>query len=72
VQRAGAARALVRRPDLLVVDDLSSALDVATEVELWARVLAGGPSSALVVSSRPHVLRRADRVIHLADGKVTR
>jgi ATP-binding cassette subfamily B protein len=70
VQRAGAARALVRRPELLVVDDLSSALDVATEARLWQRVSEGGFSTALLVSHRPSVLARADRVVTLADGRV--
>ena len=40
IQRAGAARALVRRPELLVVDDLSSALDAETEARVWERVAA--------------------------------
>ncbi len=35
LQRALTARALVRRPELLVVDDVSSALDVETERALW-------------------------------------
>jgi ATP-binding cassette subfamily B protein len=64
-QRAGAARALVRRPALLVVDDLSSALDVETEAELWERLLASGERTALVVTHRPRVLERADRVVVL-------
>jgi ATP-binding cassette subfamily B protein len=70
VQRAGAARALVRRSELLVVDDLSSALDVETEARLWDRLLSGGLRSALVVSHRPHVLERADRVVVLERGRV--
>jgi ATP-binding cassette, subfamily B, bacterial len=70
IQRAGAARALVRRPELLVVDDLSSALDVETEARLWDRVAGGGFGTALLVSHRPHVLDRADRVVVLDDGKV--
>ncbi|HET6951353.1 MAG TPA: ABC transporter ATP-binding protein [Acidimicrobiales bacterium] len=70
IQRAGAARALVRRPELLVVDDLSSALDVDTEARVWDRVAAGGFGTALLVSHRPHVLDRADRVVVLEDGKV--
>jgi ATP-binding cassette, subfamily B, bacterial len=41
VQRAAAARMLVRRPQLLVCDDLSSALDVETERTLWERLDAG-------------------------------
>jgi ATP-binding cassette, subfamily B, bacterial len=70
IQRAGAARALVRRPQLLVVDDLSSALDVDTEARLWDRVAGGGFSTALLVSHRPHVLERADRVVVLDQGRV--
>jgi ATP-binding cassette subfamily B protein len=70
IQRAGAARALVRRPELLVVDDLSSALDVDTEARLWDRVAAGGLGTALLVSHRPHVLERADRVVVLDGGRV--
>jgi ATP-binding cassette subfamily B protein len=70
IQRAGAARALARRPELLVVDDLSSALDVDTEARVWDRVAGGGFETALLVSHRPHVLERADRVIVLAEGRV--
>jgi ATP-binding cassette subfamily B protein len=70
VQRTGAARAVVRRPQLLVVDDLSSALDVATETLVWERLLAEGDSSILLVSHRPHVLERADRVVVLEAGRV--
>jgi ATP-binding cassette, subfamily B, bacterial len=70
IQRTGAARALVRRTDLLVVDDLSSALDVETEARLWDRLLDGGRRSALVVSHRAHVLARADRVVRLDGGRV--
>lgn len=70
VQRAGAARALVRQPDLLVVDDLSSALDVETEIRLWERFRESAARTALLVSHRAHVLETADRVIELDDGRV--
>lgn len=70
IQRTGAARALVRRPQLLVVDDLSSALDVSTESRLWERLVADGSSSILMVSHRAHVLARADRIVTLAGGRV--
>jgi len=70
VQRAGAARAVVRRPQLLVVDDLSSALDVATETLVWERLLAEGDSSILLVSHRPHVLDRADQVVVMEAGRI--
>lgn len=73
VQRAAAARALVRRPELLVVDDLSSALDVATETRLWDGLfeVAGGDLTVLAVSHRPRVLDRADQVIRLKAGRRT-
>ncbi|HZP95424.1 MAG TPA: ABC transporter ATP-binding protein [Candidatus Limnocylindria bacterium] len=71
VQRAAAARALVREAELLVVDDLSSALDVETERLLWERLLAvRGARTILAVSHRRPVLRRADRVIVLKGGRV--
>lgn len=70
VQRTGAARALVRRPQLLVVDDLSSALDVETEIRLWSRLVDDASSSVLMVSHRPHVLELATRVVRLDAGRV--
>ncbi|MET8143479.1 ABC transporter ATP-binding protein [Sphaerisporangium sp. NPDC005288] len=75
VQRATAARALVRSPDLLVVDDLSSALDAETERALWDRVAAAardgdGPGTLLVVSHRRAALERADQVVVLDRGRV--
>jgi ATP-binding cassette subfamily B protein len=68
-QRTATARALLRRPDLLVVDDLSSALDPQTETRLW-NSLAELPTACLAVSHRPAVLARADRVITLEGGRV--
>jgi ATP-binding cassette subfamily B protein len=69
-QRTAAARALVREPELLVVDDLSSALDVETEAALWRRLADEGPSTCLVVSHRHAALLRADRVVVLSHGRV--
>jgi ATP-binding cassette subfamily B protein len=70
VQRAAAARMFIREADLLVFDDLSSALDVETEATLWQRVFAHPDSTVLAVSHRRAALRRADQIIVLKDGRV--
>jgi ATP-binding cassette subfamily B protein len=77
-QRTAAARMFVRDPELLVFDDLSSALDVETERTLWERVFAansesgdaGTAATCLVVSHRKPALRRADQIVVLREGKV--
>jgi ATP-binding cassette, subfamily B, bacterial len=68
IQRAAAARMLVRQAELVVCDDLSSALDVETERTLWERMFSHPDVTYLVVSHRQSVLRRADRIIVLKDG----
>ena len=71
IQRAAAARMFLRDAELLVFDDLSSALDVATETELWRRLLARrGEVTCLVVSHSAIALANADRVVVLDDGRV--
>lgn len=70
MQRAAAARMFVRRPDLLVMDDLSSALDVETEEQLWKRLSEMRDSTCLVVSHRRAAYRQADRILVLKDGRV--
>ena len=82
IQRVAAARMLIAGEDLLVIDDLSSALDLDTERLLWERVLQRvGPNSTmngkvgytptcLVVSHRRRVLRHADQVVILKAGRV--
>lgn len=71
VQRTAAARMFVRDPELLVFDDLSSALDVDTEKTLWERLFAEhAESTALVVSHRRPALQRADQIIVLDEGRV--
>jgi len=70
-QRTAAARMFVRQPELLVLDDLSSALDVETERQLWERVFEhASDRTCLVATHRRPALRRADRIIVLKDGRV--
>ncbi|HET6781128.1 MAG TPA: ABC transporter ATP-binding protein [bacterium] len=70
IQRAAAARMFVRRPELLVVDDLSSALDVETERQLWDRLFERAEMTCLVISHRRAALRRADNIVVLKDGRI--
>ena len=71
-QRIAAARMFVRDTELLVVDDLSSALDVETEAQLWRNLFARSPDlSVVAVSHSQALLRRADLVVVLEDGGVT-
>jgi ATP-binding cassette, subfamily B, bacterial len=69
-QRSAAARMFVQGSELLVFDDLSSALDVDTERTLWQRIFAEGNPTCLAVSHRRVALQRADNIIVLKDGLV--
>ena len=70
MQRTAAARMFVRDAELLVADDLSSALDVETERTLWQRIDEMGEATCLVVSQRRGVLQRADQIVVLKVGRV--
>jgi len=58
---------LVHSPELVVLDDLSSALDVETELQLWSNLSAAG-ITVLAVSHRAIAFERADQVLRLEDG----
>jgi ATP-binding cassette subfamily B protein len=68
-QRVAAARAVVHAPELVVLDDLSSALDVETELELWANLAAAG-MTVLAVSHRAVAFDRAGQVLRLEAGRI--
>jgi len=69
VQRVAAARMFIRQPELLVFDDLSSALDVETERLLWERLFTAQEVTCLVISHRRSVLQRADHVVVMREGR---
>ncbi len=69
-QRTAVARMVVRDAELLVFDDVSSALDIETEQLLWERLFASRESTYLVVSHRRLVFQLADHIIVLKDGKM--
>jgi ATP-binding cassette subfamily B protein len=71
IQRGAAARMFVRPASLLVVDDLSSALDVETEALLWQRIFAQHDRTVIAVSHRHAALQRADNIIVMKDGKIS-
>ncbi len=71
IQRTAAARMLVRDPELLVFDDLSSALDIETESKLMRNIYnKENLPTCLLASHRKFVLKRADKIIVLKDGMI--
>jgi ABC-type multidrug transport system fused ATPase/permease subunit len=59
-----------RRPELLVLDDISSALDNETEAQLWQRLFAHEGATALCVSNRRAALEQADQILLLDEGRL--
>lgn len=70
VQRSATARMLATEAELLVFDDLSSALDLHTEAELWRRLFERREATCLVVSHRRAALERADQIVLMDHGRV--
>lgn len=70
-QRLTIARALVSKPEILILDDSSSALDYATDAKLRAAIKGlGGHITTFIVSQRTASLRSADRIIVMEDGAI--
>jgi ATP-binding cassette subfamily B protein len=69
-QRLAVARMYARRSELYVIDDISSALDVDTEIKLWTRLFEKKGATCLAVSNRRMALQRADNIIVLKNGKI--
>ena len=69
-QRLALTRALLRRPRVLVLDDATSAVDPTIEAAILHDLRATLACTTLVVAHRLSTIELADRVIHLADGRV--
>ena len=70
-QRLTIARALARKPEILVLDDSSSALDFATDAALRKAITnLEGDRTVLIVSQRTSSIRNADQILVLDDGKL--
>ena len=70
-QRLTIARALVRRPEILILDDSASALDFATDAKLRSAIrhMEGGPT-VFLVSQRASSVLYADQILVLDDGEI--
>jgi len=72
-QRVAIARAIAKRPDVLLCDEPTGALDYATGVmvlEAIARINAELGTTAAVITHNAPIARMADRVMHMADGRI--
>ncbi|KRF18882.1 ABC transporter [Nocardioides sp. Soil797] len=69
VQRLALARALATEAELTLADDVSSALDASTEIELWRSLRERG-ATVIGATAKRAALSRADRVVVLIDGRV--
>jgi ABC-type multidrug transport system fused ATPase/permease subunit len=70
-QRIALARAILRRPALVLLDDTTSALDPATETKVLANLRAAlSGATVLAVASRPSTIAVADEVVYVRDGTI--
>ncbi|NME05257.1 ABC transporter ATP-binding protein [Psychrobacillus sp. BL-248-WT-3] len=69
-QRLSIARALVRKPEILLLDDSTSALDIATENALW-EALEGENATMLVITQKIRTAKGADQILLLENGEVS-
>lgn len=72
LQRLAIARALYRNPQLLLLDEVTTQLDAATETEIIELLMkASGTTTILMITHNPELLKRFDKVVELKDGTIT-
>ncbi len=70
-QRIALARALIRKPRLMILDDATSAVDPSVEADILKSLKAAAlPSTIVVVAYRPASIRLADEVVYVDDGRL--
>ena len=73
-QRLTIARAVIRKPEILILDDSSSALDFATDAKLRNAIKemnGDGNTTVIIVSQRASAIMHADKIVVLDDGGVS-
>jgi ABC-type bacteriocin/lantibiotic exporter with double-glycine peptidase domain len=70
-QRLGLARALLTKPNLLILDEATSSLDAETEQQISEFLLSmKGNMTMVVVAHRLSTIMKADRIVYVADGRI--
>ncbi len=69
-QRIALARALVRRPRVLLLDDATSAVDPRVEADILDRLRSAGLATVVIVAHRLSTIRLADTVVFMSDGRI--
>jgi ABC-type bacteriocin/lantibiotic exporter with double-glycine peptidase domain len=65
-QRLSIARTLIRKPQLILMDDITSAMDAVTEEKFWQKISRNYPETTmLIITHRQKTTQIANRVIHL-------
>ncbi|MBI9013029.1 MAG: ABC transporter ATP-binding protein [Clostridiales bacterium] len=68
--RLAVARMLLRDSEVYAFDDISSALDIETDTQMWERILENRKGTYVVVSNQKRILQKADQVVLLKEGQL--